>query len=136
MNRLSGTITQVQSDGALSLIDLQVGQSTLTALLVETPQGTPWLQANTPVELLFKELEVAIASATLSGEISLRNRSLSPIVSIRSDTLLSEVVFDFEGQTVRSIITTRSLKRLNLAVNQSAYWLVKANEIALKAIQA
>lgn len=131
MNRLAGTIAAVETDGALSLVDVSVGQSLFSALVVETPEQCDYLAIGTAIELLFKETEVAIAK-DLTGAISLRNRHASTILSLRFGGLLCEVTFECEGAQVISLITARSAKRLNLAVGDRVEWLVKANEISLR----
>lgn len=132
MNKLTGAIEQVESDGALSLVDVRCAGVLLSALVVETPAHCDYLKNNQPVELLFKETEVAIAVGR-SGEISLRNRFSGAIKTLRFSGLLCEVVFDHDGTPVTSLITARSAKRLKLCVGMEAEWLIKANEISLRA---
>lgn len=131
MNRLSGHIAAVESDGALSLVDVQVGESLFSALVVETPEECDYLKIGSAVEILFKETEVAIAKG-LTGAISLRNRHSSIIQNLRFGGLLCEVTFACENTNVISLITARSAKRLELAVGDTVEWLIKANEISLR----
>ncbi|MGE4295501.1 MAG: molybdopterin-binding protein [Campylobacterales bacterium] len=131
MNRLAGTVAAVETDGALSLVDVAVGESLFSALVVETPDQCGYLAIGCAVELLFKETEVAIAK-DLTGAISLRNRHRAVIESLRFGGLLCEVTFKCEGVQVISLITARSAKRLELAVGDTVEWLIKANEISLR----
>ena len=131
MNTLTGTISAIDSDGSLCLVDIEVaGQRTMSALVVETPGQCPWLRQDNKVQVLFKETEVSIAR-NLSGEISLRNRLDAAITDIRSEGMLAEISLDFAGQQIVSIITSRSAKRMALQVGDGVEWLVKANEISL-----
>lgn len=132
MNTLKGTITQIESDGALSLVDVQCGEAILSALLVETPERCDYLKTGQKVELLFKETEVAVA-VNRTGEISLRNRFKGPIASLRFEGLLCEVVFMLDRTRVASLITARGAKRLGLREGMEAEWLIKANEISIRA---
>ena len=130
MNRLIGTITAIESNDHLSLVDVLAGQDTFTAMLLETPQGAPHLKVGNAVAVLFKETEVSLAKE-LSGQLSLRNRMRATVRRIRRGDILSEVVLDRDGQALTSIITTRAVKRLELKEGDEVEALVKANEVSL-----
>jgi len=130
MNRLHGTIAFVESTDHLSLVDVDVEGDLFTAILVETPESAAWLKNGNPVAVLFKETEVSLAK-NLSGRISLRNRMAARVESIRKGKLLSEVRLDYRGHAVVSVITTRSVERLELAPGDQVEGLVKANEVTL-----
>jgi len=130
MNRLLGTITAIESNDHLSLVDVLAGQDTFTAMLLETPRSAPHLKVGNAVEVLFKETEVSLAK-NLSGQLSLRNRVRCTVREIRRGDILCEVVLDRSGQTLTSIITTRAVKRLELQEGDEVEALVKANEVSL-----
>jgi molybdopterin-binding protein len=130
MNRLLGTITAIESNDHLSLVDVVVGQDTFTAMLMETPQSAPHLKVGNTVAVLFKETEVSLAKE-LSGRLSLRNRIRGTVRQIRRGDILCEVVLDYQGQALTSIITTRAVKRLELQEGDKVEALVKANEVSL-----
>lgn len=130
MNRLQGQITAVECNSHLSLVDVAVGGDTFTAALLETPQTAAYLRAGERVTLLFKETEVSLAKG-LSGLISLRNRFPVKVIGIDHGEILSAVRLDYHGFPLTSIVTTRAVGRLQLAVGDEVEALVKANEIAL-----
>lgn len=130
MNQLQGIVVEVQSNGHLSLVDVRVGDDTFTSIVLETPDNTPYLKAGSAVALLFKATEVSLAK-NLSGLISTRNRMAVVVQGIRRGELISEVALDYRGQPFSSVITTRALDRLALAVGDNAEALVKANEMSL-----
>jgi len=130
MNRLHGIIAFVESTDQLSLVDVEVEGDLFTAILVETPESAAWLKNGSPVAVLFKETEVSLAK-NLSGRISLRNRMAARVESIRKGKLLSEVRLNYRGHSVVSVITTRSVERLELAPGDAVEGLVKANEVTL-----
>lgn len=130
MNRLQGTITAIESNRHMSLVDVVVGGDVFSATLLETPETAAYLRVGNPVTLLFKETEVALAK-DLSGLISLRNRFAATVQSIERGDILSAIKLDYAGHTLTSIITTRAVARLQLAVGDKLEALVKANEIAL-----
>lgn len=130
MNRLPGIVTACESSDHLSLVDIGVAGDLFTAIVVETPDNAPWLTPGSKVWVLFKETEVSLAK-NLSGQISLRNRMAARVTGIRKGVLLSEVTLDYRGSAVVSVITTRSVERLNLVVGDTVEGLVKANEVIL-----
>lgn len=131
MNRLDGTVTAIESNGFVSLVDVAAGQHAFTALLLESPASAPYLAVGRAVTVLFKETEVSLAKS-LAGELSLRNRIPAKVVSVRRGDILSEVVLDGgAGVSLTSIVTTRAVGRLSLAPGDEVEALIKANEVSL-----
>ncbi len=130
MNRLRGRIIAIESSGHLSLVDVAVRGDIFTALLAEAPAGAPYLTVGNAVLVLFKETEVSLAK-DLSGQISLRNRIKCAVKHIRHGQILSEVTLDYQGQEIVSVITSRSIMRLDLREGDEAEALIKANEVSL-----
>jgi molybdate transport system regulatory protein len=135
MNKLRGRITAIQSNEHMSLVDVDVDGDVFTATLLETPADAPYLQVGNTVEVLFKETEVSLAKG-LSGLISLRNRVLTTVTEVRSGVILSEVVLDYHGHSISSIITSGSIKRLDIKPGDEVEAMVKANEVTLMEIAA
>jgi molybdate transport system regulatory protein len=134
MNRLRGKITGIESNGHVSLVDVAVGGDTFSAILLETPQGSRYLAAGNVVTVLFKETEVSLAK-NLSGQISLRNRLRATVKKIRHGEILCEVLLDYHGQPLTSIITSRAVQRLELQEAEEVEALVKANEVSLMEVE-
>ena len=134
MSTLRGRITAIEFNDHVSLVDVDVSGDILTATLLETPDDAPYLKVGNSVDVLFKETEVSLAK-NLSGLISLRNRMMTKVRLVRSGVILSEVVLDYRGQTIRSIITTRSIKRLAINPGDEVEALVKANELTLMEVE-
>ncbi|OIQ89744.1 TOBE domain protein [mine drainage metagenome] len=122
----------MDSNSHMSLVEVAVGGDILTATLLETPETAEYLRIGNKVTLLFKETEVSLAK-NLSGQISLRNRIPVVVRSIERGGILSAVELDYAGRALQSVITTRAVDRLQLAVGDAVEALVKANEIALMA---
>ncbi|MDR3162735.1 MAG: TOBE domain-containing protein [Helicobacteraceae bacterium] len=132
MNVLSGCITGIETGGAISIVEIASGGLSFTTLLVETPESCDYLMIGREVEALFKETEVVIAK-NLSGGISLRNRHSATINSLRYGGILCEISLRSDAREVKSIITAQSAERLNLTAGDEVEWLVKANEISIRA---
>lgn len=130
MNRLRGRISAIESNGHVSLVDVAVGSDIFTAILLEAPDCASYLCVGNEVEVLFKETEVSLAKE-LSGLISLRNRIRSTVTQIRPGEILSEVLLDYQGLPVTSIVTSRAIARLELKPGDEVEALIKANEVSL-----
>ena len=127
MNRLPGRITAVETAGQVRLVDVDVQGHTFSAILLDTSND---LRPGLAVILVFKETEVSLAK-DLSGVISLRNRLASRVRAIDKGRVLSKITLDYLDREVVSVITTRSVERLDLKVGDAVEALVKANEMAI-----
>jgi molybdate transport system regulatory protein len=130
MNKLRGQVVGIESNGHVSLVDVECGGDVFTATVLEAPGAVPYMQIGAEVALMFKETEVALAK-NLSGLISLRNRFPVTVHGIDQGEILSAVQLDYRGQTLTSVITTRGVRRLGLAPGDTLEALVKANEVML-----
>lgn len=130
MNALDAVITLVESNAQLSLVEAAVGEVLFSAIVLETALSNPLLKPGISVKLLFKEMEVSLAKH-LTGELSLRNRFPVEVLAIEQGAILSAVKLSFQGQILNSVITTRSLLRMQIVVGEHIEALVKSNEIVI-----
>ncbi|MBL7967463.1 MAG: TOBE domain-containing protein [Prolixibacteraceae bacterium] len=130
MNKLPGTIANIQQSGAILLVDADVNGHGFSALLIESASLSEWLQIGNTVDLVFKETEVSLAK-NLSGQISLRNRMKCVVQEIVRGDLLCKIKMSFQDYIIYSAITTRSVDAFHLAVGDEVEALVKANEVSL-----
>jgi molybdopterin-binding protein len=63
---------------------------------------------------------------------SIRNRLPGTIEKIVSDKVVSEVVIRTAAGTVASIITTGSVKRMNLKEGDAVFAVIKATEVSVE----
>ncbi|HEV3100692.1 MAG TPA: TOBE domain-containing protein [Candidatus Udaeobacter sp.] len=63
---------------------------------------------------------------------SVRNRLPGKIEKIVSDKVVSEVVIQTAVGTVTSIITTGSVKRMNLKEGDTVFAIIKATEVSVE----
>ncbi len=128
MNRLPGTIAAVERSGSIALIDVVVDGQRYTALLLDADASR--FQVGGAATLAFNETEVALA-VNLSGAISLRNRLPGTVEAIEQGQLMSRVLLRVGSHRISSVITTRSLVSLQLAVGAAVEGMVKSNEMYL-----
>lgn len=63
--------------------------------------------------------------------ISIRNQLRGTITEVITDKVVSEIVVDTAAGEVTSIITSSSVKRLNLKEGDQVFVLVKATEVSI-----
>jgi molybdopterin-binding protein len=63
---------------------------------------------------------------------SIRNRLPGTIEKIVSDKVVSEVVIRTAAGIVTSIITTRSMERMNLKEGDTVFAIIKATEVSVE----
>ncbi len=130
MNKLKGKITDINSYEGISLVNIQIGESSFGTVLLDTPQSCNYLTLGKDITLAFKETEVAIALVDL-GPISMSNQIKCKIRSIQNGKILTKITLTCKDGDITSIITSRSSSRLKLEKGKEVIALIKANEISL-----
>jgi molybdopterin-binding protein len=130
MNKLNAIIRDIHSSGGVTLVDLGVENSMLSAMLIDTPQKPIWLEKDKQVNIVFKENDVSLAK-NLSGIISTRNMLNCRVKQIQEGDLISLVTLDFVSNIIQAAITTRALHHLELKLGDDVIALIKANELTL-----
>ena len=130
MNRLKGKIELINSHDELLLIELNVQETKMKAIIIGKPNDYSYLEIGNEIAILFKETEVTI-SIDKDLNISTPNKLTCIVDSIKKGQLLSQVNLNFYGVTLSSIITTTSVENLNLKPQNTVTALIKTNEIIL-----
>jgi len=130
MNRLFGTVADLESEGDFSLVGIDVAGTRLTALVLESAASAAYLAPGNPITVLFKESEVSLAVGPIP-RISIRNRLSCQVVSLAEGGMLAHVVLAFAGTRLHSIISARAARELDLKPGASVHALVKATEVGL-----
>jgi len=130
MNRLKGKIELINSHDELLLIELNVQETKMKAIIIGKPNDYSYLEIGNEIAILFKETEVTI-SINKDLNISTQNKLTCIVDSIKKGRLLSQVNLNFNGVTLSSIVTTSSVENLNLKHSDILTALIKTNEIIL-----
>lgn len=130
MNILKGNITSIQGSESLSLVKIAVGSTILTSIIIDTPDSEVHFKIGKTVNVYFKETEVIIAKNEPLN-ISIQNKIICIIDSIRNGEILSELQLSFGEFTIKSLITTNAVKTLNLKTGDAVLALIKTNEVSL-----
>ena len=130
MNQLKGKIEAISSHDELLLIELNVQETKMKAIIIGKPNDYSYLEIENEIAILFKETEVIISNYK-NLNISIQNKLTCTITSLEKGKLLSQVNLDFNGISLSSIITTNSVENLNLKNEDTVTALIKTNEIIL-----
>ena len=131
MNRLFGTVSDLESEGEFSLVGIDVSGTRLTALVLETAaSAAAYLALGNPITVLFKESEVCLAVGPIP-RISIRNRLPCQVVSVTEGGMLAHVVLAFAGSPLHAVVSARAARELELNPGASVHALIKATEVGL-----
>lgn len=135
MNCLQGRITQITSSGTITLVDIDTAGTRMISVIIDRPESVTYLSPAEDVEIVFNESELSLGRIN-DGMISLNNQFPCVVQGIVSGKILSRVILDFQGNPLTSLITTRSVARLNLQKGHSVIAFVKSTEVILKNLTA
>ncbi|MDD2356938.1 MAG: TOBE domain-containing protein [Thiovulaceae bacterium] len=131
MNTIKATVTEIQNFERISFLELKTQINTLALVALEIDER---VKVGTVVTLLVKATNVALAKKRVE-DISLSNQLECLIKEIQIGTLLSSVTLHVEENILESIITTKSLHKLDLHVNDKAVALIKASDLSIASIE-
>jgi len=131
MNKILGKISRMTTSGNMTLVDVAVKQANMTTIIIGKPGQISYLQMGKNIELLINESEVSIAKNRCE-EISLNNQLDCLVDDITCGEIFSKISLTMEGQKLSSLITSRSVKRLDLKKGDKVTALIKTNEVFLK----
>ncbi len=129
MNTLKGQVISVESQTNLSLVRVDADGIVISAVVTDTPSSAPYLNEGSVVAVLFKEGDVIIGKGPVN--VSLRNQIPATVSSIEHGQLLSKIHLLHEHTNLASIITSKSVKRLNLQKGDQVMAMIKTNEILI-----
>lgn len=130
MNKLSGKIVSINNNEHISIVEVDVEGDIFKSIIIETPASVPFLKVGAQIKIMFKETEVIIAK-NFSGFISVQNQVRCKINGIQKGKFLSKIELNFKDRNIYSVITSDSVERLDLKLNEKVYALIKTNEIMI-----
>jgi molybdopterin-binding protein len=75
---------------------------------------------------------IVVESLSMSMDTSMRNRIPGTIKAIVSDNVVSELMLRTASGDVTAIITTGSVKRMNLKLGDNVFAIIKATEVSIE----
>ena len=134
MNRISATIKLIKTSGGNALVDLETGDCHLTAMLAGVDELPTWIESGMLVYAIIIETEISIAK-DFTGKISMRNQLDCMVAGIDEGSLMSTVSLMTDIFVLKSAISTRAVKHLELKEGDRVSAFIKANEISLMEIK-
>jgi molybdopterin-binding protein len=131
------TLDVSQAAALLHLNAKRVQSLARAGKLPATRVGRKWLFEREALERLVsggrsKRAAGEAAPRTAAGPaISARNHVWGTVASVRTDGLMAEVLMKIGDQTLVSVITRSSAERLELAVGDQVFAIVKATEVMI-----
>lgn len=132
MNILKGVIKSIDSYEYTSLVVIQTEIGDINSIVFGDPTVSYYLKLGKEIYVLFKELSVGIVKKNCSFEGSFNKVFTAVIKDIKKGRILSEIFLNCNSVEIRSIITLKSLLRLNLKEGEEVYLVIKSNEIAVQ----
>ncbi len=130
MNCIAGIITDILTEGHLSLVSVTKGGLVIQSIVIDTPEQNPLLATGRHIQILFKETETMIAKE-MQGALSVRNRIPCLIESLETGKLLSQVKMRWQDAEIVSIITARASREMGLRPGDEVLALDKTSEVSL-----
>ncbi len=129
MNILEGKIVSLKKVDDFLSINVEANGKIFSAVVLDS-EALSWAKSGERANIIFKEMEVMIA--TQSSRVSARNAFVSKIKEIETGELFANVVFDFDGEEISSVITKHSCEELGCAEGGEFIWFVKSNEVTIQ----
>lgn len=129
MNELKATVKSIESLENLNIVKFEYKGIILSMMSLSLKN----VEVGTSVILSINASHIAIGK-DLKGDISLTNRFDCTIVELNQGKLLSSLKLKTNNDFLTSIITTNSVNRMNLRVNDEVQALVKASELSIKEV--
>ncbi|MCX6181752.1 MAG: TOBE domain-containing protein [Bacteroidetes bacterium] len=127
MNQLLAEITEIKTSDDLALVKMKCEDEIFSSLIISRDDS---MSVGKKVWMSFKETEVMLRE--ISGEgISIKNRFASTIKTLQKGKLLCEVILNYKGHSITSIITSESCEAMNLFIGKEVEALVKTNDLML-----
>jgi molybdopterin-binding protein len=127
MNRLIATVEDIKNLDNLNIITFKCNNTTLAMMGLELVKN---IKAGKKVVLGCKPSSVAIAK-NFEGTISYSNELPSNIVNLEVGELLSVVTLKYKEFLLESLITTKTLKRMDLKIGDDVTTFIKASELSI-----
>ncbi|MCK9897127.1 molybdopterin-binding protein [Frankia sp. AgB32] len=134
-NRLSGTVSGITAGAVMSTVTVDLaGGQTVTAAVTGEAVKELGIGIGSPVDVLVKSSEVALALGEISG-ISIRNQLRGTVSSLDNGGAMSvaHVALDGGGE-LTSAITLAAATDLELRTGLPVTALVKSTEVALSTV--
>ncbi|MEA3288785.1 MAG: TOBE domain-containing protein [Campylobacterota bacterium] len=128
MSSLKAKVKLIQKNESLTIVQFEFNDQALSMMSLELPRD---ITVGTEVKLTIKPTHIAIGK-NISGDLSYSNQLNATIKNIDNGKLLSSISLKLDdNNTIESIITKDSAKRLKLKKGDKVIALIKASDISI-----
>ena len=127
MSSIVATVSNIKGYKSLHIVEFESSGQTLSMISLDLSDK---IEVGRRVKLVVKSSHIVIAKE-FSGDISYINQLQTTIESIEPGELLSSIKLKCCDTTIESIITLKSLKRMNLRVGDRVTAFIKASELSI-----
>lgn len=129
MNTILTKITKLEKSEGITLVHTSTKGDNFFSFIIDSNSDiSP--KIGSEIYLIFKESEVTILKGN-KAPISIENYFPCTVNEIKESKILSKVYLRYQENIITAIISTDSLKRLNLKIGEKVSALIKATEITL-----
>jgi molybdopterin-binding protein len=132
MNSLPARIVRVTSSANASLVEADVEEVRLSAVVLETPESASYLREGGAVTLLFKETELLLVRGP-AARTSAGNAFACRVAAVARGTVLSSVALEHGGRALEAVMTTAALDALGFAPGDEVTASVSPFELSIMA---
>ncbi|MDI2124616.1 TOBE domain-containing protein [Yinghuangia seranimata] len=132
-NQIAGTVSSVSPGEAMATVKVRLvgGQEVTAAITLEAAKELA-LASGSPVRVLVKSTEVALATGSVDG-LSIRNRLPGTVTDVNAGGAMASVKVAVAGGELTAAITKDAVEDLGLAAGVEVTALVKSTEVSLGA---
>lgn len=127
MNEIEAVVIEIESMENLNLVSFQFEEQTLTMISLDLSKE---IKVGKKVVLSLKPTNITLAKE-LKGLISSSNNLTATIDNIEIGKLLTCITSKVFNTQFQTIITTKSLEKLKLVLNEEINLLFKASDLAI-----
>ena len=127
MNRFVAKVLDIQSKEGMNLVSFRFFSSKLTMVSLDLNEN---IKVGKDVLLSIKATNITLAK-NFEGLLSFANKFTGKIVLIEQGEIISCISCDIGELVIEVIITTNSLKRMDLNLNEEVNLLFKATDLAI-----
>jgi len=127
VSSIVATVSNIKGYKSLHIVEFESSGQTLSMISLDLSDK---IEVGRRVKLVVKSSHIVIAKE-FSGDISYINQLQTTIESIEPGELLSSIKLKCCDTTIESIITLKSLKRMNLRVGDRVTAFIKASELSI-----
>ena len=130
LNNIKAVVTNIQSSDELNIVEFDFNGTTLSMMALELPSQ---IKVGTQVILGAKPSHITIAKDK-NIEISYSNKLETKIIDLIQGELLCNIIMCTGETKIESLITKKTMLKMQLKKNDQVITLIKSSELFIKEV--